>query len=407
MKFSLIGVSYKNTDISLRERCAFSDTRILSFYEQLLSYGIGQAVLLSTCNRSEVYFLFEHEQQRMNLKALFMEYTTEEIEPYLFEKTDKEAITYLFEVCGGYHSLVVGEDQILHQMKNAYELSRAVGACGKQLHKIFQSCFASIKNLKATTEREQKPLSIAYLAMQQLKENISLQDKTMMIIGNGEMAELMRTYAKEENLKRLLLCNRTKEHIQIDKDIEIIPFEERYQVIQQCDVICSATASPHIILKKDNFPNIHKLLYMIDLAIPRDIDTNLRTIEHVHVLDMDDLKEYARIHLSRRVSALQTYHEILEKDIEELWKWLQHHSFDETILTLQKRSEEMATQTYDLLKRKLTLSSHEEYVLKKVLHSSFMRLIKEPVMQLKKLEQEDQKAYQQMLEMLFQGDDEQ
>lgn len=404
MEFAMMGISYKTAALSIREQCAFSDTECLSFYNTLLEYGVMQAVIVSTCNRSELYFLYESQEQYKAAKTAYINATSKQVIPCLHERHGRCAMLHLFEVCCGYHSQVPGEDQIISQMKKAYDLSCAGGACGKELHKIFQSCFASARRIKAKWQINQNAVSIAYLSMQKLKQHVDFKDKTILIIGSGEMAERLRTYALEEPFKNILLCNRTMEHLDKSAACQIIPFDERYDAIKRSDIICTATASPHVIIQREKLCAIDHRIYMVDLAVPRDVDPDLKHHEWITLWDMDDMQNCVDENIIERKARLDTAHETMQKDAEETYAWLVHHACDHVIASLQQRSEDMAFMTYELLINKLSLSAHEQYVLKKVLHTSFLRMVKEPVLQLKKLEVEDRDAYIHMLETLFKGD---
>lgn len=404
MELTMIGISYKTAPLIIREKSAFSDTECISFYNQLLSYAITQAVVVSTCNRSELYFFNDDHKQCEQALALYVAHCGDEIYDHIVKKQGEEAVLHLFEVCGGYHSMIPGEDQIMHQMKTSYELACNCGSCGKEMHKLFQSCFAITRHIKAKYSVEEHPVSIAYLAMQLLKQHTTLHDKTMMIIGSGEMAELMRVYAQEENVKTLYLCNRTMSHLKQTKDVELIPFHRRYEVLKHCDIICCATASPHQIIMRDELPIYHRPLYILDFALPRDVDASFKYVDQVFLWDMDDLNKCVDEHVKERKKRLQdAYPEILQ-EAKRMAHWIEDHEVDQLMQSLQMRSEKMAQQTYELLDRKLSLSSHEKYVLNKVLHASFLRMVQEPMMQLRTMKKTERESYMDMLSMLYKGD---
>lgn len=405
MEFGVIGISYKSASLELREQSCFTDRSCISFYEDALSIRVSQVVILSTCNRSEVYFLYEHPQELEQMKQLYIRYTQKENIHHMFVLHGREALQYLFEVCGGYQSALVGEDQIAHQMKRAYELSGASGACKKEMHKIWQTCFASIRTLKQQWTKHRYSVSLPYLMMQKLNDEQMLQDKTMIIIGRGEIAQLITSYAISSPLKKIVLCNRTTHSIEPHKKCTYVDFDKRYETIQQCDIICSATASPHIIIEKAQLQvPLHKQLF-IDFALPRDIDDALRNEAMYTLWNLDDFSECIDEHKEQRIQDMRSGHTQLVDDVALLYEWLLHHHADQAIGTLTNYASERAQQTYDLLIQKLTLTTHEEHVLHKILHASFHRMIKEPMLQLKQCKEEDQKAYMTMLETLFQGDE--
>lgn len=399
----MMGISYKTAALSILEQGAFCDTKCLSFYNSLLEIGISQAVLVSTCNRTEVYFLYDEESQEMAAHALFLTAIGETAHPYLVTKRQREALLHLFEVCGGYHSQVPGEDQIAHQLTRAYELASAGSTCGKEMHKIFQTCFFTIRQMKAKTHWNENAVSIAYMAICKMKQEMELTGRVIGIVGSGEMATLLNTYAHKESFSKILLCNRTLEHLEANEEDIVYPFAKRYEMLKQCDILCSATASPHIIFESSHLELTHPTLF-VDLALPRDIDPAWRQRANVTLWDMDDLQGCIDEHIQERRVCMEKAHPMLEEAVDTLFDWLHHHACDQVFQTMQQRSEQMAEQTYELLKRKLSLSSREQYVVKKILHTSFLRMVKEPMLQLQTLKEADQNAYVHMLETLFKGE---
>lgn len=407
MKFGVTGISFQNAAIQKREGASFSDTQKLQMYDALLDAGIQQAMILTTCNRSELYFLYEDARQVETAVTLYLEMADTLEREDIFLKIDKEAFLYLFEVCGGYHSMIPGEDQILGQMKQAYAFANQVGACRKQLHRILQSCFACIKRIKQAYRISEISTSIGYLAYTYLLQQMDLHHKKILLIGSGEMAQLMLNYLKESEAE-VWLCSRTMSHAQkMQEEMEplhLLPFSQRYACIADCDAVISATASPHVILKKTAYPQTTKEQYLLDLASPRDIDETLADENH-HVCNLDDLQAMVDEHCQERKKRMaQAYGEIV-KEVDALQQWLRHVRVDTAIQSLQEYSTAQAQRTYELLIQKLHLAPHEERVLKKVLETSFLRMVKEPILTLKQLEEEDQEHYAKMVERLFQKED--
>lgn len=182
MEFGIYGVSYKEADADVRDCTAFSDTQKMELYNQLLDVDITQAVILSTCNRSELYFIYEKEEQLDQIRKLFLAAAGKAVP--LFLKTGVTAACYLFEVAAGYHSMVLGEDQILGQVQSCYQMANQCQACGKQLHRMFQSCFAAVKQLKTAYKISEHPISIAYLAVKNIRNAMSLRNASVLFIGS-------------------------------------------------------------------------------------------------------------------------------------------------------------------------------------------------------------------------------
>lgn len=303
MEFGIYGVSYKEADADVRDCTAFSDTQKMELYNQLLDVDITQAVILSTCNRSELYFIYEKEEQLDQIRKLFLAAAGKAVP--LFLKTGVTAACYLFEVAAGYHSMVLGEDQILGQVQSCYQMANQCQACGKQLHRMFQSCFAAVKQLKTAYKISEHPISIAYLAVKNIRNAMSLRNASVLVIGSGEMAALMLQYLQEEELSALYVCSRSRYKARqvMSAAMEYIPFSKRYEVLPYCDVICSMTASPHRILRREDMPPIDRKQLYVDLAMPRDIDPQLAQRGRV-VIDIDHLQREADEQLEQRRALL-------------------------------------------------------------------------------------------------------
>lgn len=404
MDVGVIGVSYKEADIRIRDDAAFSDTKKMEFYNRLLDIDVVQAVIVSTCNRSELYVMYEEESQLQKLRELFLEVAGRKDIP-LFTKTGLDAVVYLFEVALGYHSQVLGEDQILGQVADSYEMAVCAHACRKQMHRLFQSCIAVAKQVKHTYRISEHPLSIAYLAMKSIQATVSLQHARVMVIGSGEMAALMLSYLKKEDLDALYVCCRSREKAEklLDENMCYVPFASRYDVLPQCDVICSMTASSHRILQRSKKKPTQRRQLYIDLAIPRDIDPNMQD-ECSQLIDIDHLQQEAQHHLEKRKQLMKQAHGLLYKEAQQVYARLCQDEVENAIQSLQQYSEQMAEDTFILLQKKLELSRREEQILKKVLHTSFLRMVKEPMLALKKAKGEDQQLYVALLETLLKGE---
>lgn len=301
--------------------------------------------------------------------------------------------------------MVLGEDQILGQVQSCYQMANQCQACGKQLHRMFQSCFAAVKQLKTAYKISEHPISIAYLAVKNIRNAMSLRNASVLVIGSGEMAALMLQYLQEEELSALYVCSRSRYKARqvMSAAMEYIPFSKRYEVLPYCDVICSMTASPHRILRREDMPPIDRKQLYVDLAMPRDIDPQLAQRGRV-VIDIDHLQREADEQLEQRRALLQKAHAMLETAAQEAYASLHSQEVDHLIQSLQQRSEQMAADTYALLQTRLQLSPHEQQVLKKVLHTSFLRMVKEPMLALKKAKGQDQQLYARLLETMLKGD---
>lgn len=411
MNIGVVGVNHNLAPINVREAVSFTDTKKIEAINILLDRDIDEIVILSTCNRSEIYISGEDIQQKVDEVANFYKdyFGVKDIEQYLFKKTNLEAIQHLFDVTAGLDSLVVGEDQILGQVKDAHEFCMKLGATKKVFNKLFRDAVTTSKEIKTITKISQQPLSISYIGVKLLKEKMgTLEGKNALIVGLGKMNLLTLNHLEEENIKNIYVANR---NIEKTKEIEnkfdnIIPIEysDRHKVIQEksIDIVVSATSSPHLVIKYDDMPKLDKKIYIMDIALPRDIDTKLKELDYVELYDIDDLKEIHDQNDTKRNELAQKAQEIIKIKIEEFTEWLDLTFIDPTIQSLNSKCIEIKEDTLEYIFRKVDLNQREKKIIDKMLGSALKRVIREPIINLKQVKNKGQREeYIKVIEDLF------
>ncbi|WP_418572451.1 glutamyl-tRNA reductase [Intestinibacter bartlettii] len=411
MNIGVVGVNHNLAPINVREAVSFTDTKKIEAINILLDREIDEIVILSTCNRSEIYISGENIQQKVDEVANFYKdyFGVKDIEQYLFKKTTLEAIQHLFDVTAGLDSLVVGEDQILGQVKDAHEFCMKLGATKKVFNKLFRDAVTTSKEIKTITKISQQPLSISYIGVKLLKEKMgTLEGKNALIVGLGKMNLLTLNHLEEENVKNIYIANR---NIEKTKEIEnkfdnIIPIEysDRHKIIQEksIDIVISATSSPHLVIKYDDMPKLDKKIYIMDIALPRDIDTKLKELNYVELYDIDDLKEIHDKNDIKRNELAQKAQEIIKIKIDEFTEWLDLTFIDPTIQSLNSKCIEIKEDTLEYIFRKIDLNQREQKIIDKMLGSALKRVIREPIINLKQVKNKGQREeYIKVIEDLF------
>ena len=407
MQFAFLGISYQNTELEVREKAAFTDQKMMDFFHEAEQAGVRQCMILSTCNRSEVFYFWKEEEQKGQMIQIYKNMFPEaELEAYIRQNQGEEAVFYLFRVAAGLESMVAGEDQILGQVKHALEFSRMMGACGKELDKVVRDAVTCAKKIKSELKISEKPLSVGYIGIQRLNEACPIKGKKVLVIGSGNTAALALKYLREYKAGEIFVCSRTYAHAgklqeQI-KDLRIVPYQERYQVMRECDIVVSATSAPHLVVRRSEF-RPEKPVVFLDFAAPRDIDPDYETCPAAVLIHLDTLREISRHNQEERMRLLKDSEQWIAEAGNETMHWLQVSRMDPTIRSLQERCREIAEDSYTYLSRKMDLSGREKRLLQKVLNASLQRLIKEPVQHLKHLEdQKEQDAYKEIVHQLFQ-----
>lgn len=409
MNFAVVGVNHNDTPIHIRECVSFTDTQKIESINFLLDNGIQEVVILSTCNRSEIYIYSKNILDKVEIVKNFYEdfFNVSNIKKYLFFKVGQDSIRHVFNVASGLDSIVIGEDQILGQVKDAYDFSRQLGASKKVFNKLFREAITVSKDIKTTTKISQQPLSISYIGIKCLKDRIgTLEGKNALIIGLGKMSRLAMTHLQEENLNKIYITNRSYGKLQgLQNECEnLIPikYEDRYKVMGDVDVVISATASPHTVIKKENMPLLSNKLFMMDIALPRDIDKNLNQMENIEVYDIDDLKKISDENDKKRKELASCAQLIIQDKVEEFNNWLKAIKIDPTIQSLNDKCLDIREDTLDYIYRKLDLDCKEKKIIDKMLTSALKRLIREPILNLKQIKDSGkQEEYIKVVEELF------
>ena len=369
--------------------------------------------MLSTCNRSEVYFFAPEEmaQPLGVIRTLYEEmFPGVDFSEYLKQREEMDAISYLFRVTAGLESMVLGEDQILGQVRDAFELSRTVGSTGKELNRVVQDAVTCAKKIKTTLGISERPLSVSYVGIRQLQETFGIAGKKALVVGSGHTATLALRYLYEYGASHVTVCSRTFSHagnlLHEFPTLTIIPFEKRYEAMKECELVVSATASPHHIIREKDIQLLHPTA-ILDLASPRDVETAIGRNSQALLINLDSLNEIVETNRKQREELVQKGQRMIGEAIGETREWLATTGVDETIASLQQRCTEIVEDSYAYLNRKLDLSTRDQKIVKKILKASLKRLIREPILELKQTEsKEQQEQYKKVLQDLFQFDTE-
>lgn len=407
MEFAVVGINYKKAQLDVRDKTSFTGGMKLDFLGKAASVGVEQVMILSTCNRSEVYYFYEQEQQRLQIQKIYEEMFQDiSLDKYLITLSGKEAVTYLFRIAAGLESLVLGENQILGQVKEALEYSVTMGHSGKELNKIVRDAVTCAKRIQTKLKISEKPLSVSYIGIQRLNEICGIAGKNVLVIGSGKTATLALKYIFEYQAKTVTACSRNYAHAKLLREefpsIQLIPFEERYTAMQECDIVISATASPHLVVKRDCFSPISPLVFL-DLATPRDIDMAFAKEPLVDLINLDELHKIVKENEEERKKLVKEGGKLMEEDLQETMDWFLSSRMDPTIASLQQRCNTIVEDSYGYLNRKMELNQREQKLLRKVLNASLQRLLREPIRELKHLNTKDeQEEFKKLVEQLFQ-----
>lgn len=409
MGIAVVGVNHNITPIEIRECVSFTDIKKIEAINCLLDKNINEVIILSTCNRSEIYIQAEEIDKKLEeVKDFYEEFFKKaNIKEYLFSKTNKEAIEHIFKVTAGLDSIVLGEDQILGQVKDAHEFAMQIGSSKKIFNKLFREAVTTSKEIKNTTKISQQPLSISYIGIKFLKEKMgTLEGKKALVVGIGKMSMLAMNHLEEENIETIYVSNRSYDKFEDIrkkyKNIIQIKYEDRYKVLNDVDLVISATASPHMVIRNENMPEIKNQLYMMDIALPRDIDPKINDINNIELYSIDDLKKIQDKNDKKRKELADIGYKVIEEKSKDFITWLDSIQIDSTIQSLNDKCIEIREDTLDYIFRKIDVSSKEQKIIDKMVTSALKRLIREPIINLKQVKDKGKREeYIKVIEELF------
>jgi len=330
MHIHCLGLNHNTASVSLRERLAFSEESLHAALARLGCGGTGnrfnELIILSTCNRIELYAVSPCSEPE-DLESLLSEMHgvhSEELNPHLYHYLDKDAVYHLLRVASGLDSLVLGEPQILGQVTNALALARGAGSSGPILSRLFQRAIHAGKRARTETHISRNPASVSSLAASLAEKSVhNLAKAQIVIFGAGEMAELAVEALRKRGASKILVLNRTLERAEalaIRWQAEASTFERMNDALSVADVLVSSTGAPHTIINPDMVERIMKErstrpLVMIDIAVPRDIDSSCSEIPNVKVYDMDSLNSRLEQSLAEREAEVPHVEDILSEEL--------------------------------------------------------------------------------------------
>ena len=409
MNIGVIGINHNLAPINIRESVSFTDVQKIEAINYFLDRDIDEVVILSTCNRSEIYIQAKNIDEKIKFLEDFYErfFNVADIKEYLFSKKNTSAVEHLFKVASGLDSIVLGEDQILGQVKDAHDFSMQLGSSKKIFNKLFREAINVAKDIKNTTKISHQPLSISYIGVKFIQSKIGkLEGKKALLIGMGKMNKLTIKYLKEEKLDKIYVSYRNHgKIIELEskfKNIIPIRYEDRYKVMNDIDIVISATSSPHMVIRYDEMPKIQKKILMMDIALPRDIDPKINKLENIEIYDIDNLKDIQDKNDNKRKELAKIGSKMISEKIIEFIEWIDSIKIDPTIESLNDKCLEIREDTLDYIYRKTNLDNRDKKIIDKMLTSALKRLIREPIINLKQIKDKGKREeYIKLIEELF------
>lgn len=417
MHLFLLGVSHKTAPVELRERLDFSSRDLGAAVEALASRpSAAESVVLSTCNRSEMYVAAEDiARAQDDLVAFLSEYhqiDPSEFLPHLFASHDADAVRHLFRVAAGLDSLVIGEPQILGQVKEAYAAAAERRASGPLLNKLFHTSFAVGKRVRTETALGEGAVSVSFAAVQLARKIFGkLQGRRVLVVGAGEMAKLTAQHLRSQGVGQIVITSRTlarAEELASAVDGRAVPWVELMHALARADIVITATGSQLPILSRTQIESVmgrrrRDPLFIIDIAIPRDVDPTAGEIEQVFLYNVDDLQAIVQENLTRRGAEIERAERIVSDEVGRFMAWHRSRGAIPTVVALRQRFDSIRRAELQRLDGKLAgLPADARARVDEITRLIMEKLLLEPTEQLKALpDQETQVLYTEAVNRLF------
>lgn len=399
MTLLTLGVSHKTAPVSVRERLAFSPDLIAPALKDLCANtATAEVALLSTCNRTEMYCSFTDPEAVLHWWRNYLNLKSEEIRPFIYTYFDSAAVKHVMRVACGLDSMLVGEPQILGQLKTAYQTAGEVGALGRYLDRLFQNSFSVAKRVRRETEIGSHPVSIAFSAVNLSKQIFAdLKHMTVLLVGAGQTIELLAKHLWQQGVRRMIVANRSLQaasRLAATFEGQAIGLEAIEYHLAESDMVVTATASGQPIILPNMLPSAIKArkrrpILMVDLSVPRNIHPDIGQFEDVYLYCIDDLQHIVDRNLQSRLNAAETAEHLIELQTDAYMAWFEAEEAIETLKKFRNKIERTKSDAVKSAMNKLKNGHAPEKVMAQLAHNLSQKFLHYPSVKLRSLHTEE------------------
>ncbi|UQG56977.1 MULTISPECIES: glutamyl-tRNA reductase [unclassified Marinobacter] len=396
MALVTLGINHRTAPVAIRERVAFTPERMAEAFAELrVAAGATEAAILSTCNRTEIYLAADEDCAPLILRWLagFHNVDAGDLEDVIYVHHDSEAVRHLMRVAAGLDSMVLGEPQILGQLKDAYALAREHKSCGSFLARLFEHTFSVAKRVRTQTAIGENPVSVAYAAVSMANRIFAdMSRNKALLIGAGKTIELVARHLADAGVKDFLVANRTLERAQTlaqvhgGKGILLSGIAEH---LHEVDIIISSTASPLPVLGKGTVERAlkkrkHQPFFMVDIAVPRDIEPEVAELDDVYLYTVDDLRQVIEENIRSREGAAREAENLIDQGVQEFLNQLRALDAVFTLKQFRQRAEDLRDAETEKALRSLRNGADPETVMRSLARGITNKLLHQPSIQVRK-----------------------
>lgn len=399
MKFLVTGLNHRTAPVEVRERLAFNEGKLAAALDELKRCpGLLEGMILSTCNRVEIAVTTDEQTDAEECVECFLagsqHVTREWVSPYLYRHQGAEAIRHLFRVASSLDSMVVGEPQILGQLKAAYTAAKAAGAVSGFLEMVLSRAFNVAKRVRSETDIGQSAVSVSYAAVELAREIFgSLADKKVLLVGAGKMSELSARHLRRSGVGQIWVTNRTYERaVEMAKvfDGRIVEYEKFVAFLPEVDIVIASSGAPHFILLKDQMRKViearrNRPMFLIDIAVPRNIEPSVNQLDNVFLYDIDDLQRVVDQNVTGRVKIAEEAEEIIAEEVERMMSRLKEREIAPMIVSLQEQLEQVRSGEVERMRGRLgKLTPQQEEAIVALTRGIVNKIAHGPISELRK-----------------------
>ena len=413
MTLLAFGLNHTTAPLEVRERVTFGNEVLPEALTELTeNTAIDEAAILSTCNRTEIYCSLNGVDAGWPIDWFsgFHGCKKNELRDYIYTHPDAGAVKHVLRVASGLDSMVVGEPQVLGQLKQAYHTALQTGSIGKILNRLFQHSFRVAKDVRSNTMIGNHPVSVAYSAVRLARQIFGdLSRQTALLIGAGETIELAAKHLHDNGLHKMIIANRTQERTQNlaqQYSAYAISLDEIPRHLDEADIVISSTASRLPILRKDTIEAAilkrkHKPVFILDIAVPRDVEPGTGELEDVYLYTVDDLKSIIDDNIKSRREAVKQAEQIIDTEVTQFMEWVNSLGAVSTIRALRNQAQQIQEDVLQSALQKLRQGTPPEELLHEVTRSLTNKLIHPPTARLHKLSPAKKEEVLQVVRDLF------
>jgi glutamyl-tRNA reductase len=407
------GINHNTAPVEIREQVAIAPEDVGDILRDITSSGAAsEATILSTCNRTELYCGVDRADGETPVSWFSENYRVPsvDIESYLYSHRDEAAVKHAFRVAAGLDSMVLGEPQILGQMKDAFARAHKAGATGKILNRLFQQTFSVAKKVRTDTAIGESAVSVAYAAVSLGKQIFDqLQEQTVLLIGAGDMIELCARHLKEHSVRQMIVANRTLERaraLAAPLGAQAITLREMPARLSEADIVISCTASQLPILGKGAVERAlkarkHRPMFMVDIAVPRDIEEEVGALGDVYLYTIDDLKEVVHENLQSRLEAAKEGEQIIDTHVTKFMHWVRSLDTVPSIRALRETADSVREAELERARRRLALGEDPEQVMERLARALTNKFMHAPTTALRSAHHGDDAILRDTVRKLF------